>query len=404
MKIGMFTDSYHPSRDGVATSVASVSQELKKRGHVVYIIAPQHPHIKDRKNIFRIFSVQLFKEPDIRIGLEIPQPSLLKISTIDFDIIHGHSGGPISFLGWQLALVSDRPFVETYHTLWKYYRHYFLFPRLIKPGLVKRIHAWFGNDCDALIAPTQKVKKTLLSYGIKKPIYVVPTGIVRSNFSHHPAGYLHTRLRIPTTTKIILSVGRLEKEKSMDFVLHAFSAAQSSCPQSALVIVGEGRNKKKMEQYIFSHGLHNTVHLPGAIEHTDMPKVYADSDLFVFASQTETQGIVIAEALASGVPVITVDDAAFYDMVKDGYNGYLLDKTIDAFAKKITEILHNDRLRKKLGHNARDSSKDFSAQKTAAVLEMVYTEVIKNKSAHTQRSLRTFVVALHTYLRNHLLR
>lgn len=375
----MFTDSYLPARDGVATSVAATAQELTKRGHEVYVIAPAHPHVKKMKHVYRIFSVRFYKEPEIRVAFEIPQPVLLKISAIDFDIIHGHSGGPISFMGWQLALARNIPFVETYHTLWKYYQHYIPFPWLLTPSFIKKISVLFGNDCDALIAPTNKVKKELLSYGIRKHIYIVPSGIEIKQFMHANKGYLHTTLHLSSGCRIILSVGRLEKEKSMNFLIKAFSVAYAECPETVLVLVGEGHDKASLQYLARAHRIEHAVHFTGAIPYSRMPSVYADADLFIFASQSETQGLVIVEALAAGLPVLAVDDSAFDGVIRDDINGYALKKNTAQFAQKIITLMQNKPLRMKLSYHAATTAREYSAAHTAISLEQIYRELIDRK-------------------------
>lgn len=389
MKIGMFTDSYLPARDGVATSVAATAHALTQRGHEVYIIAPAHPHVKDTAHVYRIFSVQIYKEPEIRVALEIPQLALLKISVIDFDIIHGHSGGPISFMGWQLARARNIPFIETYHTLWKYYQHYIFFPKLLTPGLIKKISVLFGNDCDAIIAPTDKVKKELLSYGIRTPIYVVPSGIEMEQFEHTNKGYLHATLRLPSTCRIILSVGRLEKEKSMDFLITAFSMAYADCPNTVLVLVGEGRDKEKLQCLARAFHIEQAVLFTGAVPYRLMPSIYSDADLFVFASQTEAQGLVIMEALAAGLPVLAVDDAAFDGVIRDGFNGYTLKKNSSLFAQKMITLMGTKPLRMKLAYHAITTAHKHSASQTALSLEQIYRELIDQKKHQTPPSWST---------------
>src|SRR5437899_1526712 len=177
MNIGLFTDSYLPLQDGVATTVTSLAKEFEQKRHDVYIIAPNHPKAYDHDRIYRIFSIPISKKPEFRAGIQIPQPSLLKISAIHFDIIHGHTSGPISLLGWQFARFRRIPFVKTYHTFWKYYSHYFVFSELLQPWMIEKSSALFANASHAVIAPTEKVKQELISLKVKKPVYVVPNGI-----------------------------------------------------------------------------------------------------------------------------------------------------------------------------------------------------------------------------------
>ncbi len=379
MKIGFFTDSYSPSPDGVATSVESSARQLQKMGHTVYIVAPNQPHTKDRKNIYRLVSIRLMKSPDIRLGLEIPQPNLFKIAGLEVDIIHGHSGGPISFLGWQVAKLHNVPFIETYHTLWKHYRHYLPLHSLLKIWMVKKITAFIGNDCDAVIAPTLKAKKDLVSDGVTKPIYIVPSGIYTEKFDNVPKGWLHQLYNIPQTQKILLTVGRLEKEKSIDFLIKTYAQIHKKHHDTVFVIVGEGRDKEKLQKLAESYKLKDSIHFIGHVPYTHMPKVYADASTFIFASSTETQGMVITEALASGVPVVAVEDEAFTSVVTNGRNGFLVEKNINSFAQKTITILNDPDARKKLNRNAKQSAKQFSIDNTAKSLEQIYTKVIASK-------------------------
>jgi 1,2-diacylglycerol 3-alpha-glucosyltransferase len=380
MKIGLFTDSFLPSHDGVATSVALLAKELDERGHDVIVVCPNQPHYKDPKYVYRLFSIRLMEKPEIWAGLEIPQLALLKISEIDFDIIHGHSGGPVSLLGWQIAQIRNIPFVETYHTMWRHYRHYFRFPNMLKGWMIKKISEVFGNDCDALIAPTEKVQRELKSYGIKRPIFVIPSGISLEQFENNKTGYLHKKLDIPKNTKIILSVGRLEKEKSIDFLIKSFSHAKSLLQNCVLVVIGEGRDKSKMNKLIKSLKIEDMVFLIDSVSFSDMPYVYADADLFVFASQSETQGMAIIEALASEVPVVAVRDSAYESVIINGQNGFMVKKDLEEFAKKITDVITDEKLYRRLKISARKSVAQFSVKNTVESLEQVYTQLIIQKS------------------------
>lgn len=387
MKIGLFTDSYLPSFDGVATSVESCARELQRRGHTVYIIAPSRPHKKDRKNVIRLVSIRLIKTPPVWIALEIPQPSLFKVAGLEFDIIHGHSGGTVSFIGWQLAQLHNIPFVETYHTIWKYYRHYLPYNELIKIWMVKKIISTIGNDCDGVIAPTIKAKKELLSNGVRKPIYIVPNGIYLEKFGVARKDFLHNTYDIPDNIKIVLTVGRLEKEKSLDFLIKSFAIANKTCPDIAFVIVGEGHDKQKLRKLADSLGVNNKVYFIGNVAFKDMPKVYAGAGLFIFSSRTETQGMVVSEAMAAGLPVVVVEDEAFDDVITNGVNGFLVKKDKNVFARKIENVLNNGDLRLTLGNNAKKSAIRFSIHSTTKILEQTYMKIIADKKRNKKNLL-----------------
>lgn len=396
MKIGFFTDSYLPSHDGVATTVETTARELQRLGHEVIIIAPSQLHTKDRKNVHRILSVRTLKNPEIWMGLDVPQPELFRVAQLDFDIIHGHSGGPISLMGWQLAKMHNIPFVETYHTLWKYYVHYFPL-HLVNVWMMQQISKYSGNDCDAVITPTTKIKKELQKYGLTKPIYVLPSGLEIQKFDHQPSGYLHDTLRIPKEKKILLTVGRLEQEKSQDFLLKAFAHVHKTHSDTVFCLIGAGREKDNLEKLAKSLSIEDAVYFAGTIPFTSMPKIYADSELFLFASTSETQGMVINEALASGVPVIAISDEALIDSVKDGENGYFVHKNASEFAAKVLFLLDNKDQLKSFRVDAKAMSKNFSIDLTAKILLQIYEEIIYTKDVSGRNNM--LITLVNTVLR-----
>ncbi len=403
MKIGFFTDSYLPTPDGVATSVEATARELQKLGHDIYIIAPNQPHGKDRKNIIRLVSIQIIKSPEIRWALEVPQPELFKIANLEFDIIHGHSGGPISVLGWQLAHLHNLPFIETYHTSWEHYQHYFPLPFLFNVKMIKKLNGFFINICDAAIAPSLKAKNELLRDGVKRPIFIVPTGISPDKFDQKPKGYLHEKLHIPNNKKIILTVGRLHKEKSIDFLIKAFALTHKTCPDIVLVIIGRGPLKSKLEELAASLKIAESVYFAGTLEPKDMSYAYADSTSFIFASTSETQGLVVYEAFAAGLPVVAVEDGAFKNVVENDKNGYTTTKDEVQFADRLIRILTQADLKKRFSTNAREAAKQYSIESTSRILEQVYKEVLymqtqestRNNSKKSQTMIRLFKVKKH---------
>ncbi len=378
MNIGFFTESYLPSMDGVATSVAMTAEQLTKLGHTVSIVAPNRPHGRENKNIYRLVSVKILKKPEIWEAIELPQTALIELFQKDFDIIHIHSGGTISNIGWQIAKLHRIPLIMTYHTLWNYYSHYFPFSFLVFPWMFKKFNLLFSTTLNALIAPTNKVEHILKTYGIKKPIYVIPNGIQIAKYLHQEKGYFNKKLHIHSNKTILLSVGRLEKEKSPDFILTAFSYIAKKNPDIVLVYVGEGREKNSLLKLAKKLQIDQQIFFTGAIPFSHMPQIYADADVFLFASKTETQGMVVYEALASGLPVIAVQDSAFTSVITDEYNGFLTNKDPKVFSKKILHILKQKNHLKQLGNNARTSVLPFAIENTVKQLEKCYF-IIVNK-------------------------
>jgi 1,2-diacylglycerol 3-alpha-glucosyltransferase len=380
MKIGFFTDSYLPMLDGVSTSVESCARALEEKGHEVYIIAPRYPRYKDkRKNVYRLISIKVVRTPEIRFALQLPEKSLLQILQIDFDIIHGHSGGGVTFLGLQIARAKNIPYIATYHTLWNRYAHYMFRGVVIRPRMLEMTSRFFGNLCDALIAPTKRVKRELTSYNITKPIYVLPNGIRTQDYKNIKPGFLRKKAHIAKGTKVLLYVGRLGEEKSVDFLIRSFQLIHAKDPKTALVLLGTGPDKDKLKDIAKRLDIAQAVYFVGTVRHSNIPKVYADADLFVFASQTETQGMVILEAFASGVPVVAVKDEAFSGVIEDDKNGYLVEKDRKIFAEKASAILGNQNLSEKFSQYAKQTAEKYSIEKTVTYLEGEYKKLIKRK-------------------------
>ncbi len=386
MNIGFFTDAYIPLPNGVSTSVERCVRALENRGHEVSIIAPNVPNYKDkRKNVYRLPSVR-FVTADSRFALHIPNRVLLKIVKKDFDIIHAHNGGPISFLGWEIAKTRGIPYVFTYWTLIDRYTHYFWNGKLATPAVMRFVSRVICNYSDYLIVSTNRVKRELISYGVNQQIHILPTGIELEEYNKIKKGFIRNKIKIGKDTRILLHVGRLGKEKSVDFLIKAFAEINKTLPNTVLVLVGSGTEEKALQELVIKLQLENRVHFLGSFNPDSIPQVYADADIFLFASQTETQGMVIIEALASGLPIVAVKDEAFKNVVENNKNGYLVEKNSLKFAQKTIKLLSDNKLHNSFSVNARQTALQFSVKKTAQYLDDVYETLIKeNKSKFSKR-------------------
>jgi glycosyltransferase involved in cell wall biosynthesis len=393
MKIGFFTDSYLPMNDGVATTTEKCAQALERRGHEVYIIAPRQPRYKDkRENVYRLTSIKVVKSPEIRWALSLPEKSLLKILRINFDIVHGHSGGGVTFTGLQIAKAKGIPYVATYHTLWNRYSHYFMYGK-VTPKMLELTSKFVGNMCDSLIAPTDSIKKELIGYGVTKPIHILPNGINLADFRDVEKGFLRKKRRIPSNKKILLYVGRLAREKSVNFLIESFQNIHARFPDTVLVLVGNGSEKENLTKLVKSLKLQNSVYFIGSVKYSNIAKVYADADLFVFSSQTETQGMVVLEAFASGLPVISLEDDVFNGVIENGKNGFTVKKDSEAFSKKVIKLLNDPNLMEKFSKEAHKTAEKFSVDEMAKNLENIYLHIMQ-----THKSKRRNIKNLDEYI------
>jgi len=356
MKIGVLTDSYYPQLNGVVISIDNFTRELRRLGHEVYIFAPLLKNYKDKdRNVFRISNFKVISsEPEVLVPLPMPRLSYQQIFNINLDVIHAHGNGAFSFLGCQIAKLKGIPFILTFHTVHTKYTHYFLNGKVIRPKMVALGMRMFADICDGIITPSEKMKNELIAYGVRKEIKIIPSFIDFSRFQKNKKGYLHKRFSIPKTDKILLTVGRLGKEKNFPFLINMFKKLVATEQNAHLVVAGQGCELGNLKRLALRLNLSKKIHFTQKVEAELMQDVYADADIFIFASQTETQGLCVLEAAASGLPIIAVKDSAFDNLVIDGKTGYNVSENQEIFAQKVQQLLQDDVLRQRFGRQARE--------------------------------------------------
>lgn len=380
MKIGIFTDTYLPEANGITTYLDFIFNNLLKKGNELHVVAPRysrHKKHKNEENVFRLFSIRVNKAYNYRLAIHIPVKTFVKLLKSDFDIIHGHSNGSISLMGLIIAKIKRVPFVYTYHTMIQDYSHYIL-RGLVSPNIIRKISRATCNLCDVVIAPSEKAKKELMVQKIKKPVIVVPYGIETKNFQIEKSDFLRKKLKIAKDQKILLYAGRLGKEKSIDLLIYAFNFILKSSPKTHFVIIGKGPEYTYLKSLTERLKVNKNVHFLGAIEPKRMPIFYNSADIFVFSSKTETQGLVVLEAMASGLPVVAVKDLAIESVIKNKESGILVDNDVIKFAEEVLRLLKNKKERDRLGKNARVSANLF-VENSVLKLEEIYNKLLKKK-------------------------
>jgi glycosyltransferase involved in cell wall biosynthesis len=400
MKIAYFTDSYYPMLNGVTISIDYFTQELRKKKHTVYIFSPEIPHYSDkRKDVYRFSSFRLTNsEPQVRVPIIAPHEIIRDISQMDFDIVHAHGNGFFSLLGYQVAKMKGIPYIATFHTEFTQYTHYFLQGKVVKPKMMERILKLLGNLCDAVITPSVKMKEALEQYGVKKPITVIPNFIHLTNFKEAKStGYLRKRFRIPPSAPLILSVGRMGYEKNFPFLIKAFEKLSKEEKTAHLVLIGHGIELDTFQTLAKELNVSDRVHFTGKILGPKMPSMYKEADIFVFPSKTETQGMVVLEAAAAGLPLIVGTDNAYKDMVDDQQNGYVVPYTLEAFVQAMHTLIDNPDLRAKFGKRSEEIAWErFQPNVVTDHLVELYEHVL---SKHIPRRKRFSEVNRKTFQR-----
>jgi glycosyltransferase involved in cell wall biosynthesis len=391
VRIGFFTDSYLPALHGVEVSIEAFRRSLQHAGHEVFVYAPAVPHYRDtNRRVFRLKSVRVIEKPEMRLAFPFVEHGRLRdLLRVRLDIVHAHTPFTMGLLAKHISVQQRIPIVYTHHTHYPEYAKAYLKERFVLPYLAQALSAWFSNISDAVLAPSPKIKRLLRTYGVTRPIHVLPTGIRLAQFrrtrtSQERARALRRRLGIDDAAKVLLFVGRMGREKNVEFLIRVFSELHAQRTDVVLILVGDGPVLPQLKSLANALRLGDIV-FAGAIPHAEIAAWYQASDLFLFASLTDTQGLVILEALASGLGVIALRDAAFTDIVSDRKNGLLIAPNASArvFARRVDMALRNAALRRAFAKNAHETACRFAEQEQAKKLSRIYERLVAQASKAT---------------------
>ncbi len=384
MNILMITNSYTPHISGVEKSIMSFSEIFRERGHNVKIVAPETDEpVTDDKDVVRVTSIKNFNHTDYPVGLPMPGELDSLIEEFKPDIVHSHFPFFIGSSAARVAAAYNIPLVFTYHTMYERYIHYVSCDSERVRKFVTMLASGYCNLCDMVIAPSTGVKNILLEREVNVPIEVVPTGIKIQQFAKPSSPDVRSRYGIPDNAFVAGYTGRFTTEKNLEFLAEALSIVLSQKENAYFMMIGDGPLKETLEDLFESKGLKDRAVFTGKIQSDELTDAYHCMDVFTFTSKTETQGMVLAEAMAAGVPVVAIDGPGIDDIVKDGFNGFLINTDSPSeFADKVMELYDCDEeTRRRFKKNAADTAEEFSIEKCADVILKKYREVISRESA-----------------------
>lgn len=334
LRVGFFTEVHRPVVNGVVASVEGLAQGLRSRGHEVYCFAPRMPGDEDADVFFRMPSLPLPTRTPYRLTVPLVGRRSVRSVIKRLHLVHVHSPFVTGWMGLRYGRRYGMPVVYTYHTQLEAYAHYVPFDPTATRFATETLTRTFGNSVDAVVVPTNAMLNRLRELGVNTRIAVVPSGI---DVAHFGSGRRDDRVRAsmaPNGACIALFVGRLAKEKSLDVVLHAL--ARTKRDDLTVAIAGDGPAREELELLARELGVERRVRFLGPVLREQLPDLYASSDAFVFPSTSETQGLVLAEALAAGLPVIAADAPQNRDVLAG--SGRLVASRADAFAAALGEL------------------------------------------------------------------
>ena len=395
MKIAMLTNNYKPFVDGVPISVERLSEGLRKRGHEVWIFAPEYgsdTQTDDAKeNVIRFRSMKR----TIGNGMVIPDMFDGHVDQIfreqKFDLIHVHHPMLAGNMAVNLSRRYEIPLVYTYHTRYEEYLHYLhLFSGTEEMGRIrKHIYGnvqsllqfymrWFLGKCDLVFVPSRDMAYYVQNLGLTVQVRILPTGVSDMAYEKDIKHVKEIRQKYCVGKKHLLcTVSRMEKEKNLYFLLDVVKMLKKRMGNDfRFIMAGGGQELETMEAYVKKTGLDEQVVFAGEVETEKVSHYLFASDVFLFASQSETQGIVLAEAMATGLPVAAVDACGVRDIVQNDVNGYLVEADVDVYARRLEQVLADEEYLQKLRKGARQTAENYRCNYIALQAEENYKKLL----------------------------
>lgn len=381
MKIAMFTNNYKPYIGGVPISIEHLTKALRDRGHQVYVFAPTYKEQEEEDYVIRYpsFPVSIAKAPVPDVLTRVFEK---KVKELGIELIHVHHPAIVGNVALYLKKKYKIPVVFTYHTRYEQYLYY------VKPlermerrtGIIEKYLEYFCKKCDMVVAPTPGIQNYLSQKNMSVPIRVMPTGIPEDC-------YLPDRGRAETLRKeykekadyLFITVSRLAREKNLLFQLEGLAILKEKLWEQGKtfrhMMIGEGPQGKELMEYANKLGLRENIIFTGNIPNQEMKYYQAAADAFLFTSKSETQGIVVLEAMAAGKPVVAVNATGVRDVVKDGCNGFLSREVAGEWAECILHLLEDKRQYQRMGREAYETACSYSEGAVAKMAERYYQEI-----------------------------
>lgn len=392
MRVALFTNNYLPFCGGVTIAVETLRRGLEDTGHEVWVFGPRFSTDgEDAPRVIRYPSIPATTYPEFALAIPYSRRIARLAATLEFDVFHAHHPFLLGPAARRLAQRHGRPLVFTYHTRYEKYAHYVPLRRSLVEAAAVRLSTRFAAQADAVIAPSSLIRDELRARGVRTPIAVVPTGIDLARFRPGDRSAARTALGVPADAPTVLYVGRLDREKSVDRVLLAFERAASTLATARLLLVGQGMEGQRLRRLAETLAARDRIRFLGVRAHDTLPPCYQAADLFLFASETETQGLVLAEAAACGLPAVAVSAPGCDEVVRDGETGILTKSDSVTLGDAVIGLLLDLERCRQMGRRAREiAEREFDVRLQIARTLNVYADATARchaRLSHTTHGL-----------------
>lgn len=381
MRILMISDVYFPRINGVSTSIQIFIRALEKRDHNITLIAPDYDENDDSSvNLIRVPSRKLIIDPEDRMmNMRWVMNRLEQLRHDHYDLIHVQTPFIAHYLGLKLARQLRLPVIETYHTYFEEYLYNYI-PWLPRAALRLGARIFSRTQCNSVshvIVPSAPIEQALRGYGIVTPMTIVPTGLELEKFSEGDGQRFRARYNIPMNRPMALYVGRMVHEKNIRFLLQAMHRAITEMPGLLFVMAGEGPAEAWARRWVELNGLQDNIHFVGYLQReTTLLDCYRAADVFVFASRTETQGLVLLEAMAFGTPVVSTAVLGTKTVLSHGHGALIAKEEVEDFSDKVLRLLRDETASKTLSKSALSHAREWSIDNMIERKLAVYASII----------------------------
>jgi 1,2-diacylglycerol 3-alpha-glucosyltransferase len=389
VRVLFISDVYFPRVNGVSTSIRTFRQDLSAHGVDTQLVAPHYgaAAAAEEPGVLRVPSAGVPRDPeDRRMRWAALTRTLDELAPSGFDLVHVHTPFIAHYAGVRFARRAGIPCVATYHTFFEEYLHHYLpvLPRRVGGWLARRFTRSQCDDVRALIAPSEPMRAVLSDYGVTTPIHVLPTGLPADRFRAGDARAFRERAGLAEDARLVTYIGRVAHEKNIGFLVQMFRRVLERVPQAVLVIAGEGPARTALQSQVASLGLARHVHFTGYLDRdTLLLDCYAAADVFVFASRTETQGLVLLEAMAQGAPVVSTAELGTRSILVPGCGALVVPEEEAAFAAAVLRVLESPQLRQELAQRGRAYARGWTSSAMARRLTELYETLCSAPGART---------------------
>ncbi len=381
MRVLFISDVYFPRVNGVSTSVRTFRQDLTRCGVETTLVAPDYATAFEDvdPNVVRVAGANIPGDPeDRRMRWGALCRTLDALPRGAFDLVHIHTPFIAHYAGVRFARRAGIPCIATYHTFFEEYLHHYVpvLPRRLGRLMAKAFTRSQCRDVSGLIAPSEPMRDVLLAYGVTTPIHVLPTGLPADRFRPGEGARFRAHIGLPADRPLVTYVGRVAHEKNIEFLINVFAEVRKQVANPLLVIAGEGPARESLRQLVGRMGLANDVRFVGYLDRdTLLLDCYAAADVFVFASRTETQGLVLLEAMAQGTPVVSTAELGTKFVLKPDCGAVIVPERVTEFSSAIVRVLEDQALHARLRDQGRAYAQTWSSLALAQRLADLYRTV-----------------------------